>query len=50
MTHAVFSRDDVTLELPQVPASLGNNGYDISKLLATTGDTTIVGGCSLGPF
>ncbi|MGC4154422.1 MAG: citrate synthase [Propionicimonas sp.] len=41
MTHAVFSRDDVTLELPQVPASLGNNGYDISKLLSTTGDTTI---------
>ncbi|MGC3955261.1 MAG: citrate synthase [Propionicimonas sp.] len=41
MTHAVFSRDDVTIELPQVPASLGNNGYDISKLLSATGDTTI---------
>ncbi len=41
MTHAVFSHDDVTLELPRVPASLGNNGYDISRLLSTTGDTTI---------
>ena len=41
MTHAVFSHDDVTIELPRVPASLGNNGYDISKLLAATGDTTI---------
>ena len=41
MTHAVFSRDDLTLELPKVPASLGNNGYDISKLLSSTGDTTI---------
>ena len=41
MTHAVFSYEDVTVELPQVPASLGNNGYDISKLLGATGDTTI---------
>ena len=41
MTHAVFSRDDLAIELPQVPASQGNNGYDISKLLASTGDTTI---------
>ena len=41
MTHAVFSRDDLTIELPQVPASLGNNGYDISKLLTASGDTTI---------
>jgi citrate synthase len=41
MTHAVFSHDDVTIDLPLVPASLGNNGYDISKLLTTTGDTTI---------
>ncbi len=41
MTHAVFSRDDLTIELPQVPASQGNNGYDISKLMAATGDTTI---------
>ena len=41
MTHAAFSRDDLTIELPRVPASLGNDGYDISKLLAATGDTTI---------
>lgn len=41
MSNAVFSRNAVNLELPMVEATEGNNGYDISKLLATTGDTTI---------
>ncbi|MFP5415594.1 MAG: citrate synthase [Actinomycetes bacterium] len=39
-TPAQLSARDKTLELPFVPASQGNNGYDISKLLASTGDTT----------
>ncbi|MDQ7991455.1 MAG: citrate synthase [Propionicimonas sp.] len=41
MKNAVFSHDDVTLDLPLVPSTLGNNGYDITKLLAATGDTTL---------
>ena len=41
MTNATFSHDDVSLELPRVPASQGNNGYDITKLLGATGDTTL---------
>jgi citrate synthase len=41
MANATFSRDQVSLELPQVTATQGNNGFDISKLLATTGDTTL---------
>jgi len=41
MTNALFSHDDVSLELPFVPASQGNNGYDITKLLSATGDTTL---------
>ena len=32
--------DDKPVELPLVKATQGNNGYDVSKLLATTGDTT----------
>ncbi len=35
LTHA-----DKALDLPFVPATQGNNGYDISKLLSETGDTT----------
>jgi len=41
MTNAVFTHDEVSLDLPLVPATLGNNGYDISKLLSATGDTTL---------
>ena len=41
MTNATFSHDDVRLDLPLVPASQGNNGYDIAKLLGATGDTTL---------
>lgn len=41
MTKATFSHDDVSLELPLVPATQGNNGYNISKLLDATGDTTL---------
>ncbi|WP_300081548.1 citrate synthase [Propioniciclava sp.] len=37
---ATFTADDRSLELPFVEASQGNNGYDIGKLLAKTGDTT----------
>ncbi len=41
MTNAVFSHDETRLDLPLVPASLGSNAYDISQLLAHTGDTTL---------
>ncbi len=41
MTNAVFGHDDTRLDLPLVPATLGSNGYDISQLLAETGDTTL---------
>jgi len=41
LTNATFSHDDVRLDLPLVPASQGNNGYDIAKLLGATGDTTL---------
>jgi citrate synthase len=41
MANATFSRDEVSLELPKVAATQGNNGYDVSKLLAATGDTTL---------
>ncbi|MFV0407426.1 MAG: citrate synthase [Propioniciclava sp.] len=37
---ATFSAPEASLELPRVPATQGNNGYDISSLLAATGDTT----------
>lgn len=40
-SNAIFSHDDVSLELPLAPATQGNNGYDISKLLNATGDTTL---------
>ncbi len=41
MSNATFSRDEVSLELPLVEATQGNNGYDISKLMSATGDTTL---------
>jgi citrate synthase len=41
MANATFSRDEVSLELPRVAATQGNNGYDIGKLLSATGDTTL---------
>ena len=37
---ATFTADDRSLELPYVGATQGNNGYDISKLLSATGETT----------
>ena len=39
-TPANLSIGDKTVELPFVPATEGNNGYDIGKLMAQTGDTT----------
>ena len=39
-TPASLTHGDNTLELPFVQATQGNNGYDISKLMAQTGDTT----------
>ncbi len=41
MTNAVFSHDDVTCELPLVEATQGSNGYDVGKLLSSTGDLTL---------
>ncbi|HRA76454.1 MAG TPA: citrate synthase [Propionicimonas sp.] len=41
MANAVFSHEDKSLELPLVPATQGNHGFDISKLLTVTGDTTL---------
>ena len=40
-SNATFSHDEVSLELPLAEATQGSNGYDISKLLASTGDTTL---------
>ncbi|MDR1388130.1 MAG: citrate synthase [Propionibacteriaceae bacterium] len=40
MGNAVFTHGAVRLELPMVRATAGNNGYDITKLLARTGETT----------
>ncbi|MDR1634756.1 MAG: citrate synthase [Bifidobacteriaceae bacterium] len=40
MGTAIFAHDDVKAELPLVEATQGNNGYNIGKLLAQTGDTT----------
>ena len=37
MSNATFSHDEVSLELPLVKATQGNNGYDITKLLSVTG-------------
>ncbi len=39
-TPATMSHGDKSLELPFVEATQGNNGFDISNLMATTGDTT----------
>ncbi len=39
-TPATFTAGDKTIELPFVQATEGNNGYDIGKLMASTGDTT----------
>jgi citrate synthase len=41
MSTATFSHDDVSLELPVALATQGNNGYDITRLLGATGDTTL---------
>ena len=41
MSNATFSHDEVSLELPLARATQGNNGYDITKLLTATGDTTL---------
>ncbi|MDR2382051.1 MAG: citrate synthase [Bifidobacteriaceae bacterium] len=40
MGNAIFTHDRVSVDLPLVQATMGNNGYDIGKLLALTGDTT----------
>ena len=37
---ASLTLNDKTIELPFVPATEGNNGYDVGKLMAQTGDTT----------
>ena len=39
-TPASLTLNDKTIELPFVPATEGNNGYDVGKLMAQTGDTT----------
>ncbi|MBK8463556.1 MAG: citrate synthase [Nigerium sp.] len=39
-TPATIGHGGRSLDLPFVQATQGNNGYDISKLLASTGDTT----------
>ena len=39
-TPATFTAGDKNLDLPFVQATQGTNGYDISKLMAQTGDTT----------
>ncbi|MCW3159304.1 citrate synthase [Micropruina sonneratiae] len=41
MSNAQFVHGDQTCELPQVRASVGSDGYDISTLLADTGDVTL---------
>ena len=38
--NATFNVGDKSVELPYVEATQGNNGHDITKLLAQTGDTT----------
>ncbi|MDR1767921.1 MAG: citrate synthase [Propionibacteriaceae bacterium] len=40
MSNALFTHDDVSCELPFVQATQGNNGYDVTKLLGATGETT----------
>ena len=39
-TPANLSFNDQTVELPYVAATEGNNGYDVGKLMAQTGETT----------
>ncbi len=39
-TPATISAGDKNVELPFVQATQGNNGYDIGKFMAQTGDTT----------
>ncbi len=41
MSAAQFVREDRSCELPRVPATVGSDGYDVSKLLASTGDVTL---------
>lgn len=41
---ATFSHDDVSLSLNRVDATVGPNGYDIGKLLDSTGDVTFDNG------
>ena len=38
---ATLKYDGGELEFPRVEATTGNNGFDISKLMSTTGDTTV---------
>ncbi|MFV0464281.1 MAG: citrate synthase [Nostocoides sp.] len=40
-TTASLTAGETSLELPFTPASEGNGGYDVSKLLATTGNVTL---------
>ncbi|ROR54782.1 citrate synthase [Luteococcus japonicus] len=40
MTDATFTLGDKQVQLPRIVATQGNNGHDINKLLAQTGDTT----------
>jgi len=41
---AVLRSGDIELQLPQVEATQGNNGYDVSKLLKATGNVTLDAG------
>jgi len=44
MSEATLSYDNGSLELPVVQSTDGSSGYDISKLLGTTGNVTLDGG------
>ena len=39
-TPATFTHGEKSVELPFVQATQGNNGFDVGKLMAATGDTT----------
>ena len=41
MSAAQYIRGERCCELPHVPATVGSDGYDVAKLLATTGDVTL---------
>ncbi len=41
MSAAQFVRGDRSCELPRVAATAGSDGYDVSKLLACSGDVTL---------